>query len=224
VLREQVARRAEAGGRWLGPCAVSDDDRVATVHPVRTIDGARRGRAMIGGMNDAARLAAVLVPVFRDGDGRLRIVLIVRTDRGLHGGQLAVPGGRHDPEDESLLTTALREAREEIGLDEVDVLCELPPVRSGPTNYEVHAFLGRVRADATWFPNEDEVVEVLTPSVDELAAPGARRELLFTSSFWPDGRLVDGIPVGDRVLWGMTLRLLDDLVPRLLAGEWGDRL
>jgi 8-oxo-dGTP pyrophosphatase MutT (NUDIX family) len=170
------------------------------------------------------RLAAVLVPVFRDAEGRLRIVLIVRTDRGLHGGQLAVPGGRHDPEDETLLATALREAHEEIGLDEVEVLGELTPVRSGPTNYEVHAFLGRVPAEMPWRPNEAEVVEVLTPAVDELAAPGARRELLFTSAHWPEGLLVDGIPVGERVLWGMTLRLLDDLVPRLLAGEWDDRL
>jgi hypothetical protein len=68
------------------------------------------------------------------------------------------------------------------------------------------------------------VVEVLTPAVRELWNPELRREHLFTSARWPEGLLVDGIPVGDRVLWGMTLRLLDDLVPRLLAGEWEDAL
>jgi hypothetical protein len=61
---------------------------------------------------------------------------------------------------------------------------------------------------------------VLTPWVGDLARPGVRRELLFRSSHWPEGRLVEGIAVGDHVLWGMTLRLLDPLVPRLLAGEW----
>jgi 8-oxo-dGTP pyrophosphatase MutT (NUDIX family) len=172
------------------------------------------------------RVAAVLVPVFRDEEGRLRLVLIVRTDRGLHGGQLALPGGKMDPEDESLLETALREAEEEIGLDpgRVQVLAELGTVRSGPTDYEVHPFLARVPAGLAWRPSPDEVVEVLTPAVEELWDAANRRELLFTSARWPEGLLVDGIPVGDRVLWGMTLRLLDDVVPRLLAGEWEDGL
>jgi 8-oxo-dGTP pyrophosphatase MutT (NUDIX family) len=172
------------------------------------------------------RIAAVLVPVFRDADGLLRLVLIVRTDRGLHGGQLAVPGGKVDPGDESLLATALRETEEEIGLtpDQVEVLAELGTVRSGPTDYVVHPFLARIPPEVEWRPNPDEVVEVLTPAVGELWDAANRRELLFTSAHWPEGLLVDGIPVGDRVLWGMTLRLLDDVVPRLLAGEWEDAL
>jgi 8-oxo-dGTP pyrophosphatase MutT (NUDIX family) len=167
-------------------------------------------------------VAAVLAPVFRDGDGELRLVLIVRTDRGNHGGQLAFPGGRVDPTDESLVATALREAEEEIGLDPalVRVVDALPTVRSGPTNMEVHAFLGLIPAGIAWRPSPDEVVDVLTPPVAELWDPALRREHLFTSARWPEGLLVDGIPVGDRVLWGMTLRLLDHLVPRLLAGEW----
>lgn len=168
----------------------------------------------------------MLAPVFRDGDGELRIVLIVRTDRGHHGGQLAFPGGRVDEGDESLVATALRESEEEIGLDRslVTVVAELPPVRSGPTNMDVFAFLGRIPAGVDWALNDDEVVEVLTPTVAELWDPAIRREQLFTSARWPEGLLVDGIPVGDRVLWGMTLRLLDDLVPRLLGGEWKEAL
>jgi 8-oxo-dGTP pyrophosphatase MutT (NUDIX family) len=172
------------------------------------------------------RIAAVLVPVYRDEDGRLRLVLIVRTDCGLHGGQLALPGGKVDADDETLMATALREAEEEIGLDpsEVQVLAELDSVRSGPTDYQVHPFLARVPAAARWQLNPDEVAEVLTPAVEELWNPEIRRELLFTSAHWPEGLLVDGIPIGDHVLWGMTLRLLDDVVPRLLAGEWETEL
>jgi 8-oxo-dGTP pyrophosphatase MutT (NUDIX family) len=172
------------------------------------------------------RIAAVLVPVYRDADGRLRLVLIVRSDRGPHGGQLAVPGGKVDEDDDTLMATALREAEEEIGLSpaDVEVIAELTPVRSGPTDFEVHAFLGRIPPSVEWRPNADEVTEVLTPAVDELWHPEIRRELLFTSARWPEGVLVDGIPVGDRVLWGMTLRLLDDVVPRLLAGEWEEEL
>jgi len=168
----------------------------------------------------------VLAPVFRDDAGELRLVLIVRTEGGHHGGQLAFPGGRVDPDDESLLSTALREAEEEIGLDPslVTVVAELAPVRSGPTNMDVYAFLGRIAGPLEWRPNPHEVVEVLTPRVAELWDPAIRRELLFTNARWPEGLLVDGIPVGDRVLWGMTLRLLDDLVPRLLAGEWENAL
>jgi 8-oxo-dGTP pyrophosphatase MutT (NUDIX family) len=168
----------------------------------------------------------VLVPVFRDEDGRLRLVLIVRADRGLHGGQLALPGGKVDADDETLMATALREAEEEIGLDPsvVQVLAELDSVHSGPTDYQVHPFLARIPAGAQWRMNPDEVAEVLTPAVEEMWNPQIRRELLFTSTRWPEGLLVDGIPIGDRVLWGMTLRLLDDVVPRLLAGEWEEEL
>jgi hypothetical protein len=59
------------------------------------------------------------------------------------------------------------------------------------------------------------------PAVRLLADTAARNEqrLLFLS--WPEPRQVECVSLHDgHVLWGLTLGLLDAVVPRLLAGEW----
>jgi 8-oxo-dGTP pyrophosphatase MutT (NUDIX family) len=164
----------------------------------------------------------VLAPVFRDADGVLRIVLLVRADRGVHGGQIGLPGGRPEREDHDFLATALREAEEEIGLppDRVEVLAALRPLETVATGWRVYPFLGLVTGELAWRLQPDEVVRLLTPAVEMLGDPSRRRRLPFTSSTFVRPIEVDGIDVDGHVLWGMTLRLLDDLVPRLLAGEW----
>jgi hypothetical protein len=102
----------------------------------------------------------------------------------------------------------------------VVVLAELPPVETRVTGWRVHPFVGRVPWRAAWALQKTEIVGVLTPTVSSLADPTARRTLPFTSIRHPQPLLVEGIDVEGHVLWGMTLRLLDDVVPRLLAGEW----
>jgi 8-oxo-dGTP pyrophosphatase MutT (NUDIX family) len=169
------------------------------------------------------RDAAVLVPVFRDADRELRIAIVIRADDGgLHGGQLGLPGGKPEPGDADLLATALREAEEEVGLapDAVAVLAALAPFDTRETGWRVHPFLGRIPRDTTWRLQETEVVGILTPSARALADPAARATLPFTSRRFSEPLLVDGIDVDGHVLWGMTLRLLDEVLPRLLAGEW----
>ena len=170
------------------------------------------------------RTAAVLVPVYRDDEGELRVVLVVRADDGgLHGGQLGLPGGKPEPQDVDLLATALREAKEEVGLDPstVDVVAELAPFDTQSTRWRVHPYLGRIPPDTAFRLEQAEIVGVLTPSVHALADPTARGMLPFSSLRFPEPLLVDGIDIQGHVLWGMTLRLLDALIPRMLAGEWG---
>jgi 8-oxo-dGTP pyrophosphatase MutT (NUDIX family) len=169
------------------------------------------------------RDAAVLVPVYRDADGELRIVLVVRADDGgLHGGQLGLPGGKPEPGDADLQATALREAEEEVGLAPaaVEVVAGLPPFETQQTGWRVHPFLARIAPDTSWRLQEAEIVGILTPSARALTDPEGRARLPFTSLRFPEPLYVDGIDVEGHVLWGMTLRLLDDLLPRLLAGEW----
>ena len=174
-------------------------------------------------MTGDLRTAAVLVPVYRDADGELRIVLVVRADDGgQHGGQLGLPGGKPEDADTDLLATALREAEEEVGLapSQVDVLSALDPLDTIATGWRVHPFLGLVPGDVAWRLQPDEVVRLLMPAVEMLGDATQRRRLPFTSSYFREPIEVDGIDVEGHVLWGMTLRVLDDLVPRLLAGEW----
>lgn len=175
------------------------------------------------GLTATREESAVLVPVFRDADGELRLVLVVRGEEGVHGGQLGLPGGRAEVADRSPLDTAMREAEEDIGLSrgEVDVLAALDPVDTLTTNLRVHPFVARVSPRRRWRPALGEISGVLTPRVRALADPAARGEQEVSFATWSEPRMVDCVPVeGGYVLWGLTLRLLDLILPRLLAGEW----
>lgn len=165
--------------------------------------------------------SGVLVPVYRDA-GELRVVLIVRGEHGRHGGQVALPGGTHDARDADLLATALREAEEEIGLERggVEILATLPEVDT-PTGYLITPFLGRLRGTPPqWRRQEREIAEVLSVPVSDLARADLRGEEMWQLPAWPGRRRVQFVRLGPHKLWGATFRILDPLVPRLLAGEW----
>jgi 8-oxo-dGTP pyrophosphatase MutT (NUDIX family) len=90
------------------------------------------------------RLAAVLMPLYRHNDD----YGIIFTQRSqtlyYHRGQIAFPGGGHEPHDASLQHTALRESAEEIGLQPTDVhvLGQLDDLLTTNSNYLVRPFVG----------------------------------------------------------------------------------
>lgn len=106
--------------------------------------------------------AAVLVPFFEEA-GELKLILTKRsTQVRHHKGQICFPGGAHDPTDESLWATALREFEEELGVAsaQIQYVSELAPVRT-PTYFEVKPFIGFLPSDFEIKPNADEVESVL---------------------------------------------------------------
>lgn len=166
--------------------------------------------------------AAVLVPLYRDDDGDLHIVLVRRTDGGVHGGQIALPGGKRDPEDDSFVDTALREANEEIGLDpdSVEILVRLPEVVTLTTRFRILPFLARIPAGLTFTPEPREIAEVFDVRIAELAHPDARGESIEHFPSWPEPRRIEFFHLGPHRLWGATFRILDPLIPRLIDGDW----
>lgn len=165
------------------------------------------------------REAAVLVPLYRDAGGRPMLLVIRRTEHGVHGGQLAFPGGTRAPEDRTLRDTALREACEELGLPpgSIEILEELPILETRTTGYRVAPFLGRLDSVASVRPCEREVAEILEVPLAELALPQARgvAPMLFAGLDTPVD--VPFFHVGPHRLWGLSYRILEPLLPRLLA-------
>jgi 8-oxo-dGTP pyrophosphatase MutT (NUDIX family) len=110
----------------------------------------------------------VLVPLVWRGDD-VDCVLTVRSRQlRTHGGEVSFPGGRPEG-DESLDATALREAREELGIAEAEILGELSSVPLYTSDFRLFPFVAAI-ADAPLTPSPDEVAEVLTVSLGELLA------------------------------------------------------
>jgi 8-oxo-dGTP pyrophosphatase MutT (NUDIX family) len=166
--------------------------------------------------------AAVLVPVYKDEEGYLKVVLIRRSRDGVHGGEIALPGGKRNSQDHSLTATALREAKEEIGIDpnSVDILEQLPVVDTVVTGYRIHPFLGRIVPPPVWRLDAREVAEIIEVRLEEFTKPGIHGEETRRFPFKPAALNIRYYRIGSHQLWGATYRILHPLIPRLLSGEW----
>jgi 8-oxo-dGTP pyrophosphatase MutT (NUDIX family) len=170
-----------------------------------------------------ARRAAVLVPVQEGENGGRSLVLIQRPDESpSHQGQVAFPGGRHDPElDDSLVATALREAQEEIGLapQDVEVIGTLHEMQTLSSNYCVTPFVGRIPPVYSFRPCEVEVESVFQAPLSAFLAP--ERDTLD----WPYEDQIYKAPcvrIGRYVVWGLTLMIIDDMIetmPEMVYGS-----
>ncbi len=161
--------------------------------------------------------SAVLVPLFIAG-GAVHVVFTERRhDLRRHPGEISFPGGRRDPDDETLMETALREACEEIGLprEAVNVAGALEPVGTYVTNYAIYPFVGVIESGFEWVVGQTEVAQVLELSLDDLVAgAGERRMVRRGMAFKTPAYEVDG-----HLIWGATARILDDLLVRVRAGD-----
>jgi 8-oxo-dGTP pyrophosphatase MutT (NUDIX family) len=109
---------------------------------------------------------------------------------------------------------ALREAREEIGLDpsNVDVLAELP-THETVTSYTITPVLARVRAEFQALPEDGEVAEVFRVPLEFLMDSGRYR---VESRAWRGQRRHYYVaPYGPYYIWGATARILKSLADRM---------
>ncbi|GFR49472.1 hypothetical protein Agub_g11533 [Astrephomene gubernaculifera] len=112
----------------------------------------------------SSRSAAVLVGLFEDGLGVVRVLLTQRSSRlKSHTGEVCLPGGKRDDTDANDVATALREAEEELGIDpaRVTVLGSMPPVLS-KHHLSVTPVMALVPPDLVPTPSPHEVEAAFT--------------------------------------------------------------
>jgi 8-oxo-dGTP pyrophosphatase MutT (NUDIX family) len=167
------------------------------------------------------RQAAVLVPLVRREDG-LAVLLTRRTDHlHDHAGQISFPGGRSDPEDADAIATALREAREEVGIEaaQVEVIGRLP-IYTTVTAYEVTPIVGLLDPPQALRLDPFEVAEVFEVPLAFLMDPAHHRR--HAVEFQEVSRRFLSMPwrrdvSGDEYfIWGATAAMLRNLY-RFLA-------
>ena len=158
--------------------------------------------------------SGVLVPLFPGDDGRIHVLLTLRSSNIPHGGQISFPGGRCEM-GETVLQTALRETEEEVGIgaSHITIAGALSPYYLYKTNNRITPFVGLMEGLPAMRINPNEVEEVFSVPLSRLMFGDVLRH--HTRHFGGKAFRVPFWDVHEVPLWGATAMILSELLELL---------
>ena len=163
--------------------------------------------------NASAAVMILFVKLF----DKWNIVYTRRTnDVSTHQGEVSFPGGVYEQSDNSLFQTALRETREEIGIDPscIRILGAMTPYN---THYglEIHPFVGILTCKADFIINESEVRRVFLIPVEWLKDEGNPHEQEYVVNEQIRRQVIHYEDYDGEHVWGITARITKDLLEKI---------
>ena len=163
------------------------------------------------GLMSSAKPSGVLLLLYPKNE-EICFILMRRPDyTGVHSGQISLPGGKFEPGDRDLVATAIREAKEEVGINPsaVKIIGTLTPLYIPPSNYIVTPAVGwaEQRPGFKADPREvDEMIEVrLADFLDDRHMQSKRIKLFMGLSANFPCFYIDG-----NIIWGATAMMLSE--------------
>ncbi|GJM34989.1 MAG: coenzyme A pyrophosphatase [Saprospiraceae bacterium] len=165
---------------------------------------------------DTAKLASVLA-LFYAKASQWHLVLIERNSTNAndrHKGQISFPGGKCEPEDQSLFHTAVREAEEEVGVpaESIKWLGSLTELYIPVSNFLVHPFVGFVDHIPTFTPQLSEVKSILEVPFDYFLD---KTNIQHTDMKIGQNITLRQVPyysVEGKIVWGATAMIISELM------------
>ncbi|MGK7389039.1 MAG: NUDIX hydrolase [Candidatus Cyclobacteriaceae bacterium M2_1C_046] len=157
------------------------------------------------------RLGGVLILLFQQ-EGQIKFPLTLRhTYPGIHSGQVSLPGGRKEEQDNDLIMTALRETEEEIGvsISDINVIGTLSELYIPPSRYKILPTVAYIEKDPTFEIDPREVKELFLADLQHLTDIKFRKkkEILVRGQYRLNTPYFD---IQDKVVWGATAMILSE--------------
>ena len=171
---------------------------------------------------DGYKSASVLIPFYSQPDG-LSIVFMKRPDYpGAHGDQISFPGGARDDLDQDDRYTSLRETEEEIGIsrETIEIWGRLKTEHTSVSRYWISPFVGSIPYPSSFAPDDNEVERLLIIPLKHLMNP---EHFSIDTYNWKGFSFPSYLYKYKRdVIWGLTARILFNLISLLTTGKESD--
>jgi len=173
--------------------------------------GHRKSTSLLDLQSLEPRKSAVLVHLYLH-LGQLYLSYIERPKYdGVHSKQISFPGGKVEPQDESLVHTALREAKEEVNIDfeNLEIIGSLTEIYIPPSNFLVQPYVSYQSQRPNFIPDVREVGQIIEVSLSELMNQKLEDYEIFRSNKKVQ---VKGYLLNGKVLWGATAMITKELI------------